>query len=184
MTRRFVDILAAGALVTCAACSATTQYTPQVVARGELTLAYDDGFQISAGGRQIARGWLYRGLAEHVRCVKPAKEHAEKAATNGRAAIAFSVLGGVIGSGGLLALGALAEKNNWAPWLGSGLGLGSVGLTFSILSWRFKNHANGHAIDATNYYNDSVGSLGATCEDLRYPAPLGPAPGGTLPPIP
>jgi hypothetical protein len=86
------------------------------------------------------------------------------------------VLGGVLGGSGLIALVALADGDHWAPWLAGGLGLATVGLTFSIVSWRFKNHANGHAIDAMNFYNDSVGSLGATCDDLVYPPPAAPAP--------
>ncbi|HNN97929.1 MAG TPA: hypothetical protein PKI03_36950, partial [Pseudomonadota bacterium] len=58
----------------------------------------------------------------------------------------------------------------------------TVGLTLSIVSWRLKNHANGHAHDAVNFYNDSVGSLGATCDDLSYPSPVGPAPAAAVPP--
>ncbi|MBV8201017.1 MAG: hypothetical protein JOZ15_10390 [Acidobacteria bacterium] len=47
-----------------------------------------------------------------------------------------------------------------------------------------KVDANGHAVDAMNYYNDAVGALGATCDDLTYPRAAGPAPGEMPPPPP
>ena len=61
-------------------------------------------------------------------------------------------------------------------WVGGGLALATVGAVLSGLGQRMRNSANGHAIDAMNFYNDAVGSLGATCDDLRYPPPAGPAP--------
>jgi hypothetical protein len=160
---------------------ATTQYTPQAVARGELTLRYDGQFSTIAGGQQVARGLTYSGLEDYVRCVPAAREHARDAAENGRKAIAFSVLGAALGAGGLIGFGGLANQQNWVPWIAGGLGSASLGLVFSILSWRAKNHANGHALDAVNYYNDSVGSLGASCQDLSYPPPVGPAEAAPLP---
>lgn len=162
--------------VTTAGGCATTQYNPDLVARGELTLRYQAGFQIYAGRDPLASGPTYRGLEHYVRCVPQAREHAQKASSSGRAAIATSVLGGVFGAAGLMALVGLYDTDHLGAWLAGGLGSSSVGLVFSILSYRKKNHANGHAIDSLNFYNDAVGSLGATCDDLRYPAPAGPAP--------
>lgn len=154
----------------------STVYSPQVVARGELTLSYNHGFELSAGGRRVAKGVSYRGLADYVGCVPQAQMHARSAQNNGSAAITLSVLGAVIGVSGLIGLiGIWDEPNRW-QWVGGGIGLGALGATFGGLSWRYKNHANGHAIDAMNFYNDSVGSLGATCADLRYPEPAGPLP--------
>ena len=174
----------ARARIACAALSAlalssgcaSSNYAPQVVARGELTLRYDGGFELSAAGKPVARGLRYSGLENYVRCVPEARDQAQRASSSGKTAIAMSVLGGVFGAGGLIGLGAIADGDHWAPWLASGLGLATVGLTFSILSWRYKNHANGHAIDAMNFYNDSVGSLGATCDDLVYPPPAAAVP--------
>lgn len=177
---------------------ATTQYAPQVVARGELTLRYDGHVEMWAGGQKVASGLAYSGLESYVRCVPAAADQAHQAASSGRRAIGFSIVGGVLGASGLLGLVGLVDRDHWGAWIGGGLGLAAIGLGFSIASWRAKNHANGHALDALNYYNDSVGSLGATCSDLRYPAPAGPAPvmapptqpappaqpEGTLPPPP
>lgn len=157
---------------------ATTQYAPQVVARGELTMRYDGHVEMWAGGQKVASGLGYGGLESYVRCVPAAAEQAHQAASSGRKAIAFSVLGGVLGASGLIGLVGLVDRDNWGLWVGGGLGLAAIGLGFSIGSWRAKNHANGHALDALNYYNDSVGSLGATCSDLRYPPPAGEAPAG------
>jgi hypothetical protein len=181
ITRSSVAALALVGSLGLGGCSTTT-YAPQVVARGELTLRYDHGFELVAGGQRVSSGVAYNGLARYVRCVPKAHEHARSAQRNGGAAITLSVLGGVIGLGGLIGLvGIWDEPNRWS-WVGGGVGLGALGATLAVLSWRYKNHANGHAVDAMNYYNDSVGSLGATCDDLRYPEPAGPAPEPTAPP--
>ncbi|HNN54304.1 MAG TPA: hypothetical protein PKO07_24955, partial [Pseudomonadota bacterium] len=39
---------------------ATTQYAPQLVARGEITLGYDGGFVMRAEGKPVAEGLSYR----------------------------------------------------------------------------------------------------------------------------
>ena len=176
---------------------ATTTYVPDAVARGEITLRYDHTFELVAGRQHLTSGLTYRGLANYVRCVPEAARHARAAQTNGRGAVALSVLGAVIGVSSLGGLYGLHDQNNLWPWLLSGIGLGVIGTTLAGLSHRLKNHANGHAVDAVNYYNDAVGSLGATCDDWRYPAPAGPGPappdpvtpdayvpGPTAPPLP
>ena len=167
---------------------ATTTYVPDVVARGEITIRYDSGFELVAGRQHLTSGLTYKGLADYVRCVPEAARHARSAQANGRGAVALSVLGGVIGVSGLGGLYGLYDQNNLWPWLLSGVALGAIGTTLAGLSHRLKNHANGHAVDAVNYYNDAVGSLGATCDDLRYPAPAGPGPDpappdGWIPPM-
>jgi hypothetical protein len=157
-------------------CGATTHYTPALVARGELTLRYDNRFELWAAGRPVAHGLTYHGLPDYVRCVPTAHRHARQAVTHGGTAVAFSVIGGTLG---VLALGGLYglydEGNRWI-WLGSGVGAATLGTIFAGLGRMFKNSANGHAVDAMNYYNDAVGSLGATCDDLRYPPPAAPPP--------
>jgi hypothetical protein len=157
---------------------ATSSYAPQVVARGELTVRYNHRFELSAGGRPLTNGLLYPGLADYVRCVPQAAEHARDAQASGRRAVAFSVLGALFGLGTFSGLYGLYDRDNLVPWVIGGVASGILGVTLAGLSHRAKNHANGHAIDAMNYYNDAVGSLGATCDDLRYPAPAGPAPDG------
>jgi hypothetical protein len=156
----------------------TTQYTPQLVARGELTLRYHGRFEMVAGNRVIARGLAWNGLTDHVRCVPAAQEQAVKAARDGTASLVLSIAGGIFG---VLPIGALIGfgvdyPNNVGAWLGTGVGLAVIGVVLAGVGRKLKNSANGHAVDALNFYNDAVGSLGATCDDLRYPAPLGPAP--------
>jgi hypothetical protein len=163
---------------------ATTRYVPDVVARGEITLRYDNGFELQAGRQKLTHGLTYPGLAQYVRCVPEAARHARAAQQNGRGAVALSILGGVIGVSGLGGLYGLYDQQNLWPWLLSGVALGAIGTTLAGLSYRLKNHANGHAVDAVNYYNDSVGSLGATCDDLRYPEPAGPGPSPGEYPVP
>jgi hypothetical protein len=171
--------LALGGALGPAGC-ATTVYSPQVVARGELTLRYDEGFEMWAGGRRVARGLSYDGLPHYVRCVPAAAEQARAARHDGIAALTLSALGGslgVISLGGLYGLNDSAHQ--WA-WFGSGIATAVTGTVLAGLGRLYRNSANGHAVDAMNFYNDSVGSLGATCDDLRYPPPLGPIP--TIPP--
>lgn len=162
---------------------ASTQYVPRVVARGELTMRYQSGFEVYSGHERLSSGLTYPRLAHHVRCVPEAHSHAKSARSNGIGAVTTSILGGVLGASGLVGLVGLADQDRIGLWLGAGLGASTLGLTFSIISWRLKNHANGHAHDAVNYYNDAVGSLGATCDDLSYPAPAGPAPPAVLAPV-
>ena len=154
----------------------STQYTPQVVARGELTLQNRDGLEMRAAGRRVARALSWNGLDRYVGCVPPAREHAVAARQNGRASTALAVLGGTFG---VLALGGLvgiADRDHLWQWLGGGVGAGALGAIFAGTSQLLRNRANGHAVDAMNYYNGAVGSLGATCEDLRYPPSAGTAP--------
>jgi hypothetical protein len=153
-----------------------THYTPQVLARGELFLQNRGGLEMHAGGRRVARGITWSGLGEYVRCVPRAKQLADGAQKNGRISKAFAIVGGTLG---VLALGGLvgfADRDHLWEWLGGGVGVGVVGAIFSGTSQLLRNRANGQAVDAMNYYNDSVGSLGATCGDLVYPPAAGPAP--------
>jgi hypothetical protein len=182
-------LLSAGlALVFCAGC-ATSSYAPQVVARGELLLRYDGGFEMWGGGRLVARGLTYRGLPEYVRCVPAAHDQARQARRSGQAAVAMSVLGatfGLVSLGGFYGVYEITQGNPSLGWpiVGGAVGVAAVGTVMAGLSRLYKNRANGHAVDALNYYNDAVGSLGATCDDLRYPAPQSPPPVPELPPPP
>ncbi len=157
-------------------CSAVSQYQPRVLARGELTVRYDEVFELWSGGKRVSRGLTWTGLEDHVECVPLAREHARMARVAGQSALAFSILGGTLGVLALGGLVGLADKAHQWEWLGSGLASGAAGLGFAIAGHALRPRANGHAIDAHNFYNDAVGSLGATCADLKYPPPAGPHP--------
>lgn len=155
---------------------AETGYAPRVVARGELTLQYHGAYEMWAGGRRVARGLGWRGLPEYVGCVGPARANAEGARRDGQASIALAITGGTLGVVALGGLYGLADPDHEWAWLGSGLGLAAVGVALAATSRYLHNRANGRAVDAMNQYNDVVGALGATCADLTYPPPQGPAP--------
>jgi len=55
------------------------------------------------------------------------------------------------------------DPNSAAAVVGSGLAVGIVGLSLSIVSRVRRVHANGHAVDAVNEYNDAVGRRGQRC---------------------
>ncbi|XYH95886.1 hypothetical protein ACMHYB_50190 [Sorangium sp. So ce1128] len=174
--------LLGGALLGCT--HGHTRYTPRVVARGELTASYDDGFTLWAGGQQVAESYHYDGLERFVRCVPEAREHARQASQSGRSATTLSTLGVVLGVSSLGGLSGLYfdDKNEAAMGtiLGMGVAVAATAVVLGALSRPAKERAHGHALDAMNYYNDAVGSLGATCDDLTYPPPAGPEP----PPLP
>lgn len=173
---RTIGTSALAGLVFLHGCANTiSQYQPRRVAQGELILQYDGAFAMYAGGKRVARGLTYKGLSPFVVCVPTAHEQARLAERDGRVAVGFSATGGSLGavSLGLLA-GAIADGDNRWAWLGSGLVTATIGVLFAGFGRKFRNSANGHAVDALNFYNDSVGSLGARCNDLTYPAPAGP----------
>jgi hypothetical protein len=158
--------------------AAYTTYTPKYVARGELTLRYNDGVEVWAGKKLLADAPAFGGLTHYVRCVDDAREHAEAAESDGSAAIGMGIAGTMIG---VTALGALSgvyfvanedtedDVTGYAI-LGSGVVVGLLGMTLALISRSFKNSANGHAVDAMNYYNDSVGYYGGSCDSKPPPA--------------
>jgi hypothetical protein len=141
--------------------SASSVYTPKLVARGELTLRYDDGVEIYAGRKRLADAPGFGGLANYVSCVPRAFEHAEAAESDGEAAIGTGFAGAFIGVAGLGGLSGLAFLDTDKPLafglLGTGVAAGLVGITMALISRGLKNSANGHATDAVNYYNDDIG---------------------------
>lgn len=139
---------------------ATTQYQPQLAARGELLLRYDGGFVMQAQGQTVARALSYRGLDRFVACVPEAHQHArsaQKSRWRGDCALGHwghAVFGLAWKSGGLGRYPTSMElAGRWAgggrSWTDS-FGAGMAG----------KNQANGHALDAMNHYNDAVGAWG------------------------
>lgn len=154
-----------------AGCASTQTYQARRVARGELTLRYTDRFEMTAGHELLASGYRWDGLADYVRCVPAAQRLALGAERDGHTATAFTWLGvglAAISVGGFAGVGV--ENGKYTPaFIGAGLAVAVAGAVFAGLSRSYKNYANGQAIDAMNFYNDSVGGLGASCADLRYP---------------
>jgi hypothetical protein len=169
-------VIAVALAVACAGCGAETGYVARVVARGELTLQYHGGYEMWAGGQRVSRGLTWAGLEDYVGCVGPAREHAAQARTAGRAAIGLSAAGGTLAVLSVGGLAGFADTDHQWAWLGTGVGVAAVSVVLTGAGRALRNRANGHAVDAMNYYNDVVGALGATCADLTYPPPAGPAP--------
>lgn len=154
-------------LAALSACSpATTQYVPQVTADDELVLSYDGRFAVWRRGELVARGLGFAGLAHHVRCVPAAHERAVVAESAGKRALAFSIVGGVLGGISLGAFAAFASPRQdvRVGVLLGGVGLAAIGTLFAALGYKDKNVANGSAVDAMNFYNDAAGSTGASCD--------------------
>lgn len=161
-------ILTLGALLTATGCTyAPTLRRPAHVAEHELVLTYEDGYVVSAEGHEIARAYEYKGLSEYVRCVPYARAHADQAERAGAAAVPLQIAGGVTafaGLGGLSGIAYLGKNDGLAAGLLlGGFALQLVGLALVGGGAKAKVDANGHAIDAMNYYNDQVGSRGRSC---------------------
>jgi hypothetical protein len=166
--------LAAAALAAATSLGCTfvpSTHAPQHVAHHELVLTYDEGYVLSAEGRTIARGYAYEGLEAYVRCVPQAREHAAVAEAAGSAVVPLQVTGGVLafsGLGGLAGLGFVDRNGQVAAGLLlGGLGLQLLGLALVAGGAQAKVDANGHAVDAMNYYNDAVGSRGRRSRPTR-----------------
>lgn len=171
--KRLAMILGAASLGLLAGCGhGVTKYQPQLRAWGELTMRYDDGFSMTAEGKEIASGNTWSGLTEYVQCVPKAKEHAEAAESRGTTAVVLSWVGAGVGLASLGSLAAVPDYDKHQEVSNVALALGLTGaVTGVILAAIGRNQkptANGHAVDAMNYYNDAVGSRGGTC---RKPAP-------------
>jgi hypothetical protein len=160
--------LLAAAVACASGCgSGFTNYPPRVLAPNELTLRYENEFQVWAPDGMVARGVRYDGLAEYVRCVPDAHRHAVEAESAGSAAVGMTVAGGVLAVGGLAGLGGLAFKDKdpavMAAFFTAGISAEVIGLVLAAVGRAKKTDANGHAVDAVNYYNDAVGSEGRGC---------------------
>lgn len=168
-----VAVIALGWLSGCG--SGMTQYTPQLRARGELTPHYDNGFSMTAEGKEIASGNTWGGLTDYVECVPRAKKHAERAEAAGAAATVLSIMGGGIGIASFGGLAGVAvydkDPNLGGAILGIGVAAAVTGVVLAAIGRHEKNVANGNAIDAMNYYNDAVGSYGGTCKKPAAPLP-------------
>lgn len=148
-----------------------TRYTPQLRARGELVLSYDDGFTMEAEGREIASSSSWSGLRDYVECVPKAEDHADSAEYYGSSALGLTYTGAIVGLAGLGGLSGIyfftddggQDYGTGAAVLLGGLALSAIGFIMAAVGKHHKTLASGHALDAMNYYNDAVGSRGGTC---------------------
>lgn len=156
---------------------ASSYYPPQNTAQGEITLRMrPTKLEVFAEGKQIASSWTYSGLNNYVKCVPQADRHSRKSSHFGRASVFATTLSFLTNASAIgFTAAAIVDTGYWREWTGAAVG-GYVFSTAMMITARFlKDHADGHAIDAVNYYNDAVGSIGATCINLTYPRPIGPA---------
>lgn len=187
------SVMGVAALLLVGCGSGLTIVEPRVLAPHELALRYDNEFQIVSPEGEVATGIRYNGLSDYVHCVPDAARHAQAAESAGDTAVGLTVAGIGLGVGGLAGLGGLAysEKPDvMAAFLLSGLGAEIVGLVLTAVGRTYKVDANGHAVDALNYYNDAVGSHGGRCgpngAEMPQPPPqaLPPSPSGPIRPVP
>lgn len=170
-------------------------YEPKILAPGEMTVRSSwQGVEFHAGGQRRARSiGLYSGLEEYVGCVPQAATYARRAENT---SIATALLGGGALLFGLLGFGYLIRDaitpdsysfsdcvpdetgqmrclvlGRGQPLSGRAFGLSLTGTLMAGAAIALRYRATGQALDAMNYYNDSVGSLGATCADLKYAEP-------------
>lgn len=158
-------------LGTASGCAAT-YYEPGLTARSEITLRYRPylGLEMWAGRERIASAiGGYAGLFEHVRCVPKAAGHARRARRHGVLAGVFTAGSVVVAVGGIVhSTYGLLSAHDEDPLLQHMYGIyGAVSLTLMMLSnGYFEPHARGHAVDAMNFYNDEMGSLGRSCSEV------------------
>jgi hypothetical protein len=146
---------------------APSLHAPRYARARELVLTYDDGYVLSAGGRPVAKGYGFEGLTSFVGCVPAARAHARAAEADGAAVVPLQGVGATVAVGGLGGLGGIAflgkNGSTAAALLLGGLGVQVLGLALVAAGAQAKVGANGHAVDAMNYYNDAVGSRGRGC---------------------
>lgn len=158
--------------------SGLTVVQPSVLGPHELTLRYDNEFQVYSPQGPVATGIRYEGLADYVHCVPEALKQAEGAQSAGNTAVGLTVTGIGLGVGGLVGLAGLNYSDKpevmWS-FLLSGLGAEVLGLILTSVGRQQKVEANGRAVDAVNFYNDAVGSRGGRCTRRGAEVPEPPA---------
>lgn len=148
-------------------CGGVTRYTPVSAAPREIVLRDSEGLELWAGGSRVAEAHRYQGLARFVACVPAARGHALAAERNGATGMALTFTGLGFAAAGLAGLGGLAFEGKddaaMAAFFSAGIGAEVVGLVLVAVARKLKLDAMGHAVDATNFYNDAVGSAGGSC---------------------
>lgn len=157
---RTVALLVAGALA--AGCGTTrSTYGRQNVMPGELVWGYDDGFQVSAGGKLVASAGSWGGLSRHVSCSTEARGWAERAASRDRTGKVLLWTGLIVLVGGAVAGSTIALTNtDDTGKMLTGLGVvgGSlvVGGVMAPTGAVMRAQAETQAIDAVNLHNDEL----------------------------
>ena len=182
---KLVTLSFAGALLL-AAC-AETPPLPVLLPQEKLVLQPSgdrirrDDLEVRVGGQMVARSPTYQGLASYVRCVPRARTEAAKATRYGKTGRFLSYAGTAV-FWSSLAFGAFG--NAFAVLSGPDCGhLGcaetiltitnsmvigvTLGKIMELLGSDYQGTAHGRVQNAVNLYNDSLGTLGAGCEDLR-----------------
>lgn len=148
-------------------CATPFSYEPERLAKAEMTVrAAPLGVSVLVGGREVASSLsLYSGFETSVQCVARARRHAQRARISQGIGLGLSILTGIFGLSTFVAV-AKQGLDNYAFATGvlTGITLGG--------SLALRHRALGHTIDAMNYYNDQVGSLGASCAAQSYPQSL------------
>lgn len=175
-------------------------YQPHRVAPHELVLQQQTwGYEVRSGDKDFftSARHSYWALGRYVHCEEEAYRHAKLATRNQLAnyflmsiASSFAVTGSVLYATNPLGLSRgditkIEPDLTYFYLLGSGI----FAAGFGIAAFASKNSADGHLLDAVNYYNDRVGSLGAGCDGTPYAKPelvppppgLGPTPSLTSP---
>lgn len=135
-------------------------YQPRLIAQKEMSVrasAYNAKFYV--GRSQVTSSLTgYYGLREPVACVPRAALHAKRAAQLYGGGIGLAVAAGLLS---VVQFGLIAKDEGLSS---RAFGVGVVALGAAVSSTSLRYRALGHAVDAMNYYNDAVGSLGHACQ--------------------
>lgn len=170
----FRSIICIGACAASVACSQTV-YIANRDAYAELTpSAGPFGLRIHNGtAKYYGAGDAFEDYPEFVSCVPEAYRHARRARIEGIASYSVAGLATTLGVAGLIVTAVDSRISERAFWVDA------VALLGGSAALILRHRATGHAVDAMNFYNDQVGSLGASCAALSYvtarPFPLPPA---------
>lgn len=148
---------------------ASSNYEPYNIHPDELVLTQEGSLTLRNRGDVIAQEPEWAGLAERVDCVPEARHHARRARRHGRTAVALAVLGGALGVASLVGLAGTPfvrrDPTKAGALIGTGLGVGLLGVGLAGGARHHRTLANGHAVDAVNYYNDDVLGGRSRCRD-------------------
>lgn len=152
---------------------AKSQYVPYGLDPGELYVSQSGALRIADANGTVALEPGYAELVARVGCDPNADEHAREARRHGRATKALGYTGAGMGIASLAAFAGIPfihdEPKKAGAIIGTSIGIGLVGLALALGSRRHRVKANGHAVDAVNYYNDALTRPGARCQKKAPP---------------
>jgi hypothetical protein len=139
---------------------ASTAYVPYRLHPNELYLAQDGDLAIHDADGEVAHEPNWNGLQERIGCVAEARRHAREARRHGRIARGLAIAGGILGVASLAALAGIpyvkSDPTKAGAIIGSGLGVGMIGIGLAGGSRHHRIVANGNAVDAMNHHNDGL----------------------------